>query len=69
MTKTKTIEIHYENLVACLETFLRSVGVITDDEEVVLMDLDLCLNENDMVEIDIEVEDYSESDNVIRFNR
>lgn len=55
MTTTRTIRMSYDNFEDAIVSFLYSVGVIADDEEVVASDFGIEVDNDGQIEFDIDV--------------
>lgn len=54
-TRTKTIKISYDNFEDAIISFLYSIGVLNDNEEVVGTDFGIEVEDDDTIEFDVEV--------------
>lgn len=55
MIRTKTIKMSYDNFEDAIVSFLYSLGVIADDEEVVATDFGIEVDDDGQIEFDLEV--------------
>lgn len=55
MTQIRTIKMSYDNFEDAIVSFLYSLGVIADDEEVVSTDFGIEVDDDGQIEFDLEV--------------